>query len=55
MVSNRSTAFRYALEGNVGVFYWVDGKSGYAISSSDISKEDLLNVANAAYQQLNPP
>jgi anti-sigma factor RsiW len=55
MGSNRSTAFRYAHEGNVGVFYWVDNKLGYAISSADISKEDLLNVANAAYQQLNPP
>ena len=55
MSSNRSTAFRYAREGNVGVFYWVDGRSGYALSSADISKEDLLNVANAAYQQLNPP
>jgi len=55
MGSNRSTAFRYAREGNVGVFYWVDSKVGYAISSADISKEDLLNVANAAYQQLNPP
>lgn len=55
MGSNRSTAFRYAREGNVGVFYWVDSKLGYAISSADISKEDLLNVANAAYQQLNPP
>ena len=55
MGSNRSTAFRYAREGNVGVFYWVDNKLGYAISSADISKEDLLNVANAAYQQLNPP
>jgi anti-sigma factor RsiW len=55
MGSNRSTAFRYAREGNVGVFYWVDGKSGYALSSADISKDDLLNVANAAYQQLNPP
>ena len=55
MTSNRSTAFRYAREGNVGVFYWVDGKSGYALSSGDISKEDLLNVANVAYQQLNPP
>jgi anti-sigma factor RsiW len=55
MGSNRSTAFRYAREGSVGVFYWVDGKSGYALSSGDISKEDLLNVANAAYQQLNPP
>jgi anti-sigma factor RsiW len=55
MGSNRSTAFRYAREGNVGVFYWVDTKIGYAVSSADISKEDLLNVANAAYQQLNPP
>ena len=55
MASNRSTAFRYAREGNVGVFYWVDSKLGYALSSADLSKEDLLNVANAAYQQLNPP
>jgi anti-sigma factor RsiW len=55
MASTRSIAFRYAREGNVGVFYWVDSKMGYALSSGDISKEDLLNVANAAYQQLNPP
>jgi anti-sigma factor RsiW len=55
MAPNRSTAFRYAREGSVGVFYWVDSKVGYAVSSADISKEDLLNVANAAYQQLNPP
>jgi anti-sigma factor RsiW len=55
MGTNRSTAFRYAREGTVGVFYWVDSKLGYAVSSSDISKDDLLNVANAAYQQLNPP
>ena len=55
MGSNRSTAFRFAREGSVGVFSWVDSKLGYALSSSDITKEDLLNVANAAYQQLNPP
>jgi anti-sigma factor RsiW len=55
MGTNRSTAFRYAREGNVGVFYWVDSKLGYAVSSGDISKEDLLNVATAAYHQLNPP
>jgi anti-sigma factor RsiW len=51
---NRETAFRYAREGNVGVFYWVDRKLGYALSSADISKDDLLKVANAVYQQLNP-
>jgi anti-sigma factor RsiW len=54
MAGNRETAFRYSREGNVGVFYWVDRKLGYAISSGDISKDDLLNVANAVYQQLNP-
>jgi anti-sigma factor RsiW len=51
---NRETAFRYAREGSVGVFYWVDRKLGYALSSNDISKDDLLKVANAVYQQLNP-
>jgi anti-sigma factor RsiW len=52
--SNRETAFRYAKEGNVRVFYWVDRKLGYALSSADISKEDLFKVANAVYRQLNP-
>ena len=51
---NRETAFRYAREGSVGVFYWVDRRLGYALSSNDISKDDLLKVSNAVYQQLNP-
>jgi anti-sigma factor RsiW len=55
MATQRSTAFRYSREGNVDVFYWVDARLGYAVSSGDISKENLLGVANAAYQQLNPP
>lgn len=55
MPSQRSTAFRYAREGSVDVYYWVDAKLGYAVSSGDIGKENLLGVANAAYQQLNPP
>ena len=53
-VDSPETAFRYAKEGNVRVFYWVDRKMGYALSSGDISKDDLLTVANAVYQQLNP-
>ena len=52
--NNRETAFRYAKEGNVRVFYWIDRKLGYALSSADISKDDLFKVANAVYQQLNP-
>jgi anti-sigma factor RsiW len=54
VAGNRETAFRYAKEGNVRVFYWVDRKLGYAISSADISKDDLFKVANAVYHQLNP-
>jgi anti-sigma factor RsiW len=51
---NRETAFLYAPEGNIKVFYWIDRRLGYAISSADIDKETLLKVAHAAYQQLNP-
>jgi len=52
--AQNETAFRYAREGNVGVFYWIDRSFGYALSSADIGKDDLLKVANAAYAQLNP-
>jgi anti-sigma factor RsiW len=52
--SNQETAFRFAKEGNVRVFYWMDRKLGYALSSADISKDDLLKVANTVYHQLNP-
>lgn len=49
----QETAFRYAQEGRVSVFYWLDGSFGYALSG-EIEKADLLNVAKAVYQQLNP-
>ena len=51
---NRETAFRYSAEGNVKVFYWIDRKLGYALSSADLDKDGLLKVANVVYQQLNP-
>ena len=54
VAGNRETAFRYAEEGRVRVFYWVDRKMGYALSSGDIGKDELLKVANTVYQQLNP-
>lgn len=50
---NRETAFRYAQEGRVAVFYWLDGKLGYALSG-ELAREKLLAVAEAAYRQLNP-
>ena len=50
---SRETAFRFAQEKNIGVFYWVDQKLGYVLSG-DIEKKELLRVANAVYRQLNP-
>jgi len=50
----RETAFRYARDGNVRVFYWIDRKFGYALSSADLDREELLRLANAVYRQLNP-
>jgi anti-sigma factor RsiW len=53
-VGNQETAFRYSKEGGVRVFYWVDRKLGYALSSADIDKDTLFKVANSVYQQLSP-
>lgn len=50
---SRETAFRFARESNVGVFYWLDRKFGYALSG-EVAKEELLRVATAVYRQLNP-
>jgi anti-sigma factor RsiW len=51
--NNRETAFRYAQEDKVGVFYWVDGTFGYALSG-EIEKPQLLRVAESVYRELNP-
>src|SRR5512146_557055 len=39
------TAFRFAREGSVSVFYWIDRKFGYALSSSDLDRAELLRLA----------
>jgi anti-sigma factor RsiW len=51
---NRETAFRYARENNVGVFYWIDREIGYALASADLSKDELLRLANLVYKNLEP-
>lgn len=48
---NRDTAFRFAREGEVNVFYWIDGKFGYALSGT-IGKPELARVATAVYEVL---
>jgi anti-sigma factor RsiW len=49
----RDTAFRFSQEDRVSVFYWVDGNFGYALSG-EIKKDQLLQVAEVVYKQLNP-
>ena len=49
--TNRDTGFRFAQEGPVNVFYWIDGKFGYALSAG-IGKSELARVATAVYDQL---
>jgi anti-sigma factor RsiW len=49
----RETAFRFAQDGTVRVFYWIDRGLGLALSG-ELDKEELLRVATAVYQQLNP-
>jgi anti-sigma factor RsiW len=48
---HRETAFRYARENNVSVFYWIDGDCGYALASADLTKEELLRIATMVYKQ----
>ena len=52
--ASNQTAFRFATEGSVGVFYWIDRNVGYALSSADLNREELLAVANTVYKQFNP-
>jgi anti-sigma factor RsiW len=50
---SRESAFRFAEDGPVRVFYWIDRGLGFALSG-ELEKDELLRVANAVYQQLNP-
>lgn len=45
------TAFRYAHEGRIGIFYWIDGGFGYALAGA-LDRDALLRVARLAYPQL---
>jgi anti-sigma factor RsiW len=45
------TSFRFAKEGKVSVFYWIDEECGYALSG-EIDKTTLARVASLVYKQL---
>lgn len=49
--NDNTTAFRFAQEGPVSVFYWIDRDCGYALSG-DIEKPLLARVASSVYRQL---
>ncbi|KIL98686.1 Transmembrane regulator protein PrtR [Paramagnetospirillum magnetotacticum MS-1] len=45
------TAFRFAAQGRVEAFYWLDGPLGYALAG-DVDRERLMEMAKAVYHQL---
>jgi anti-sigma factor RsiW len=49
----RDTAFRFTQEDKIAVFYWIDGKLGYALSG-EMDRARLLAVATDVYRQINP-
>jgi anti-sigma factor RsiW len=51
--AGNDTAFQFLNERGIGVFYWIDGPFGYALSG-ELSRAELLPIANAVYKQLNP-
>jgi len=50
---DNTTAFRFAQEGPVSVFYWLDRDCGYALSG-EVDKATLQRVATSVYRQLEP-
>jgi anti-sigma factor RsiW len=48
-----SAAFRFERQGNLSLFYWVDGPCGYALVGP-LSRERLLTLAQAIARQ-DPP
>lgn len=45
------TAFRYAVEDGIGVYYWVDDRCAYALAGN-LDRGQLLAIGRLVYQQL---
>ncbi len=52
--ASAATAFRFASEGEVSSFYWVDGHWGYAISAG-VERQVLAEVSAEVFRQLGTP
>lgn len=48
--NGKDTAFRHARENDVDVFYWIDGRFGYALSGNTGS-DDMLRLATLVFEQ----
>ena len=48
------TAFRYAVEDGIGVYYWIDDRCAYALSGR-LDRTQLLAIGRLVYAQLNTP
>ena len=46
-----TTAFRYMIRENIGVFYWMSDSLGYAVAG-ELTRDQLLKIAKIVYQQL---
>jgi anti-sigma factor RsiW len=51
--SEGTTAFRFAQEDAISVFYWIDGNWGYALSG-EVDRAVLSRLSTSVYRQLNP-
>jgi anti-sigma factor RsiW len=51
---NKESGFRFAQEGPVSVFYWIDARFGYALSAN-LTKGELARIAALVYEQLQRP
>jgi len=49
---SHETAFRYAIEDGVSVYYWIDDNCSYALSGT-LDRTQLLQIGRLVYAQLN--
>ena len=53
LVGNRDTAFQFERGEGIGVFYWIDGPRGFAISG-ELDRAELMAAARIVYAELSP-
>ncbi len=50
---NRDTAFQFERGEGIGVFYWIDGPRGFAISG-ELDRAELMAAARIVYAEFSP-